>query len=67
VSHDLNLAAEISDRLLLMAEGAAVSVGTPEDVMQEPVLEAVYGCRVVVDKHPATRKPTVSVVWPDGR
>jgi iron complex transport system ATP-binding protein len=67
VSHDLNLAAEVSDRLLLMAEGAAVSVGTPEEVMQEPVLEAVYGCRVVVDKHPATRKPTVNVVWPDGR
>ena len=67
VSHDLNLAAEVSDRLLLMAQGAAVSVGTPEEVMQEPVLEAVYGCRVVVDKHPATRKPTVNVVWPDGR
>lgn len=67
VSHDLNLAAEISDRLLLMAEGSAVSVGTPEDVLQEPVLESVYRCRVVVDKHPATRRPTVNVVWPDGR
>jgi iron complex transport system ATP-binding protein len=67
VSHDLNLAAEVSDRLLLMAAGSAVSVGTPEEVMQETVLEAVYGCRVVVDKHPATRKPTVNVVWPDGR
>jgi iron complex transport system ATP-binding protein len=67
VSHDLNLAAEVSDRLLLMAGGSAVSVGTSEEVMQESVLEAVYGCRVVVDKHPATRRPTVSVVWPDGR
>jgi len=67
VSHDLNLAAEVSDRLLLMAGGAAVSAGTPEDVMQESVLEAVYGCPVVVDKHPATRRPTVNVVWPDGR
>jgi len=67
VSHDLNLAAEVSDRLLLMAGGAAVSAGTPEDVMQESVLEAVYACRVVVDKHPATRRPTVNVVWPDGR
>jgi iron complex transport system ATP-binding protein len=67
VSHDLNLAAEVSDRLLLMAGGSAVSAGTPEDVMQESVLEAVYGCRVIVDKHPATRRPTVNVVWPDGR
>jgi iron complex transport system ATP-binding protein len=67
VSHDLNLAAEVSDRLLLMAGGATVGAGTPEEIMQEAVLEAVYGCRVVVDKHPATRKPTVHVVWPDGR
>jgi iron complex transport system ATP-binding protein len=67
VSHDLNLAAEVSDRLLLMAGGSAVGAGTPEDVMQESVLESVYGCRVVVDKHPATRRPTVNVVWPDGR
>jgi iron complex transport system ATP-binding protein len=67
VSHDLNLAAEVSDRLLLLAGGSAVKVGAPEEVLQEPVLEAVYGCRVVVDKHAATRRPTVSVLWPDGR
>jgi len=67
VSHDLNLAAEVSDRLLLLAGGAAVKLGTPDDVLQESLLETVYGCRVVVDKHPATRRPTVSVLWPDGR
>jgi ABC-type hemin transport system ATPase subunit len=44
-----------------------VRIGAPSEVLQEPVLEAVYGCRVVVDKHPATRRPTVSVLWPDGR
>jgi iron complex transport system ATP-binding protein len=65
VSHDLNMAAELSDRLLLMASGAAVTMGTPEEVLQESTLERVYGCRVVVDKHPATRRPTVNVAWPD--
>jgi len=44
-----------------------VNVAAPEEVPQEPVLEAVYGCRVVVDKHPAPRRPTVSVLWLDGR
>ena len=67
VSHDLNLAAEVSDRLLLLSGGAAVKLGAPEEVLQESLLETVYGCRVVVDKHPATRRPTVSVLWPDGR
>jgi len=67
VSHDLNLAAEVSDRLLLLARGAAVTSGASHEVLQEPVLEAVYGCRVVVEKHPTTRRPTVSVLWPEGR
>jgi len=65
VSHDLNMAAELSDRLLLMSSGAAVTMGTPEEVLQESTLERVYGCRVVVDKHPATHRPTVNVAWPD--
>jgi len=65
VSHDLNMAAELSDRLLLMSGGAAVTTGTPEEVLQESTLERVYGCRVVVDKHPSTHRPTVNVAWPD--
>jgi len=66
VSHDLGFAAELSDRLLLMAAGAAVRVGPPETVMDEAVLEAAYGCRVIVDKHPVSRRPTVHLVYPNG-
>jgi iron complex transport system ATP-binding protein len=50
VSHDLNLAAELSDRLLLLTEGRIARVGPPEQVLDESVLEAVYGCRVSVEK-----------------
>ena len=66
VSHDLNLAAEVSDRLLLMAGGSPVRVGPPEQVLDEATLEAVYGCRVVVDKQPGSGRPSVQVVWPNG-
>ena len=65
ISHDLNLAAEVCDRLLLLQAGSAVSVGRAEAVLDESTLESVYGCRVVVDKHPASRRPTVQIVWPD--
>jgi ABC-type hemin transport system ATPase subunit len=65
ISHDLNLAAEVCDRLMLLRAGAAVSVGPADIVLDESTLESVYGCRVVVDKHPATRRPTVQIVWPD--
>lgn len=64
VSHDLGFAAELCDRLLLMAAGAAVRVGPPESVIDERVLESAYGCRVLVDKHPLSRRPTVHLVYP---
>jgi len=66
VSHDLDLAAEVSDRLLLLDAGAAVCSGPVEAVMTESRLEAVYGCRVLVDKHPVSGRPTVQIVWPSG-
>ncbi len=65
ISHDLNLVAELCDRLLLLQSGSAASVGPAEAVLEESTLESVYGCRVVVDKHPASRRPTVQIVWPD--
>jgi len=65
VSHDLNLAAEVCDRLLLLSAGTVARLGAPQDVLEEATLEAAFGCRVVVDKHPASRRPTVHLVWPD--
>jgi cobalamin transport system ATP-binding protein len=65
ISHDLNLAAEVCDRLLLLQSGVAVATGPVETVLEESTLQSVYGCRLVVDKHPASRRPTVQIVWPD--
>jgi iron complex transport system ATP-binding protein len=48
-----------------MHAGRAVRVGPPEAVLEEALLAAVYGCRVVVDKHPVSGRPAVQVVWPD--
>jgi len=66
VSHDLNLAAEIADRLLLLARGRLVSIGDPAEVLDEARLEAVYGCRVHVEKSPWSGRPVVSIHWPAG-
>ena len=65
ISHDLTLAAEVCDRLLLLQAGSAVASGPAEAVLDESTLLSVYGCRVVVDKHPTSRRPTVQVLWPE--
>src|SRR2546430_1962528 len=59
VSHDLNLAAEVSDRLLLLGEGRLVRLGTPDEVLEESTLTAVFGCEVTVEKSPTTHRPPV--------
>jgi iron complex transport system ATP-binding protein len=59
VSHDLNFAAELADRLLLLSGGRAVRVGPPGEVLDEAVLEVAYGCPVWVERLPSTGRPVV--------
>jgi iron complex transport system ATP-binding protein len=64
VSHDLNLAAEVSDRLLLLARGRVARLGTPAEVLRRETLEAVFGCPVCVDVNPSSGRHVVQVAWP---
>ena len=59
VSHDLNLAAEHCDRLLLLADGAVQTFGVPEEVIRSDQLERAYGCAVDVDVDPVSHRPRV--------
>ena len=67
VSHDLNLAAEVCDRLLLLRGGRAAALGAPEAVLDPALLAAVFGCEVVVDKSETTRRPVVRLTWKEVR
>lgn len=59
VSHDLNLAAEHCDRLLLLAEGQVRAFGPPEEVITEAHLESAYGCPVTIERHSTSGRPRV--------
>jgi iron complex transport system ATP-binding protein len=61
VSHDLNLAGQYCDRLLLLQEGSLVRLGVPSAVLQPEVIESVYRCPVLVDRHPASGTPRVTL------
>lgn len=61
VSHDLNLVAQYCDRILLLDRGHVVRLGSPDDVMEPVLLERVYRCRVLVDRHPTSGVPRVTL------
>ncbi|WP_447962333.1 ABC transporter ATP-binding protein [Nitrospira sp. Ecomares 2.1] len=61
VSHDLNLASQYCDRLMLLHRGQIVEVGSPLEVLRPELLESVYECQVLVDGHPQSGLPRVSL------
>ncbi|NTU93288.1 MAG: ABC transporter ATP-binding protein [Chlorobiaceae bacterium] len=60
VSHDLNLAAQIADRLLLLESGRLVRNGSPGEVMEQELLSRVYGCELRVRHDPYGGHPVVT-------
>ena len=61
VSHDLNLVSQYCDRILLLDRGQIVRLGGPDEVIEPEVLESVYRCRVLVDRHPSTGLPRITL------
>jgi iron complex transport system ATP-binding protein len=61
-SHDLNLASEYCDRLILLQHGMIFHMGPPEEVMTQENIEKVYGCQVWVDRNPVSGMPRVSLL-----
>lgn len=62
VSHDLNLAALYSDRLLLLKNGKVVVIGTPAEVFVSEYIEKSYQCDMLIDKNPVGDVPRVMLV-----
>ena len=63
VSHDLNLAAEVCDRLLLLSSGRVAALGAPEAVLEEALLASVFGCEVIVETNEGAGRPVVRLAW----
>jgi iron complex transport system ATP-binding protein len=61
VSHDLNVASQYCDRVLMLKEGRLCRIGSPDETIRPDVLRMVYGCDVVVDAHPQTGRPRVTM------
>ena len=58
-THDLNLAASICQRLVLMRTGSVIAQGPTPDVLDPSNIRALYGVHAEVSMHPAAGHLTV--------
>lgn len=59
VLHDLSLAADFADEVVVMNSGQIAAHGSPDDVMQPALLSEIYGIGVVRLTHPVTGRPVL--------
>jgi iron complex transport system ATP-binding protein len=62
VTHDINLASDYCDRIILLKAGQIYSMGSPDDVIAESNIKDVYEANVLVDQNPVTGKPRVTLL-----
>lgn len=59
VLHDLNLAAQFADTVLLMKNGKVSAHGRPHDVFQGPIITEAYNFPCTICKNPVTQNPMI--------
>ncbi|MBN1761830.1 MAG: ATP-binding cassette domain-containing protein [Methanomicrobia archaeon] len=62
VIHDLNLAAQYCDRLVLLRKGMIVAIGSQYEVLTAENIKAAFGADVIVKRHEMTNQCYVSPV-----
>ncbi|HLL99435.1 MAG TPA: ABC transporter ATP-binding protein [Pyrinomonadaceae bacterium] len=63
VTHDLNLAAEFADTILLLKNGSIAAQGAPEEVLNAETLREVFAVEVLLDENPLSGKRRVTAIY----
>ena len=63
ITHDLNLAAEFADEVLMLKDGKVAAYGMPEEVLTAENIESVFGVKVLLDRNPASGNVRVTNVF----
>jgi iron complex transport system ATP-binding protein len=59
ILHDLNLAAQYADRIVVLSEGAVIANGSPAEVLTQPILLQAFHHCVMVTQHPCLDCPLI--------
>ena len=63
ITHDLNLASEFADEIVLLKNGRIIAKGAPDAVLTEENLQTVFNVNVLMDENPITRKRRVTTIY----
>ncbi|MDR2666382.1 MAG: ABC transporter ATP-binding protein [Endomicrobium sp.] len=57
--HDLNVASEFCNKLVLLENGSICKQGVPEEVLNHVDIERVYNTKVIVEMNPISNRPYI--------
>ncbi len=63
ITHDLNLASEFADKILLLKNGKMLATGTPKEVLTQENLREVYGVKVLLDQNPVSKNVRITTIY----
>ncbi len=63
ITHDINLASEFADEIILLKNGAIQSKGAPETVLTSGNLQQVFNVKVLLDENPASGKRRMTTIY----
>lgn len=63
VTHDLNLASEFADEILLLKNGRIAAKGEPQKVLNAETLREVFAVEVLLDENPLSGKRRVTAIY----
>jgi iron complex transport system ATP-binding protein len=62
VTHDINLAAQNADRIILLYSGKIYAIGKPAEVITAANIKEVYDVGVLIDKNPQSGLPRMTLL-----
>lgn len=63
ITHDLNLASEFADEIILLKDGEILAKGKPDGILNAENLKKIYGVDVLLDENPVSKKVRVTTIY----
>jgi len=63
ITHDLNLASEFADEVILLKDGEILAKGKPQGILNAENLKKIYGVDVLLDENPVSKKVRVTTIY----